>query len=1411
MARRRKLALSGLAVLALAAPLAAPARGQATLGRCPAAGERAQIEVLPFADHGNTCDGTNVIASYNSSSCRIPEVPYSGPEAIYKVRLNSDNQLLVFHLEMTAPADLVLALIKECDSEDHQCVNNSPDFIGQHAEEIAMPRADPGFYYLVIDNASDARCGPYTLTVTGVNPTPDLVLELAGPPDPVVAGENLTYTLTVSNRGALKATGVEITQVLPPALTFLPSEAGAGCALRAPGEVHCGVGDLPVGGSATRRILARVNPAARGRLDSMAEVKADQADSAPPDNRQAVKTTVIARSDLSIEKEAARKPHLEVAGCSLALNPDVFAVAGCRLEYTLRVHNAGPSDATQVTVTDTLPDKVCLLSGCATRTVTFPIIPRIAAGKSAPPVLLTVNVAPSAGDTLVNQARVTAPEGSNSAPLATEVRFETDLSITKTAITPTGLPEVAAGKELTYEITVHNDGPSDSTGATVTDMLPSHVTFVHPISPSACTKSVETVTCEVPSIPAGTAQRVSFVAHVDSSLRQTTIANTASVAAKEHDPEMSHNVSVPAETEVKVEADLRLVEKTASTISRLGLALADPTNPVVAGENLLYTIEVENEGPSDSRGGTISDTLEGLTFVSSPDGCRESESDHVVTCPVPALLVGQQPYPARFVVKTASGAKAPITNVASVKGEDDHNGTNDSSGRISTPVTQKADLAVAVTDSPDPVVLCGNLTYVLRVTNNGPSDAAGGKAVLKLPRGGSLAGSVCPATADVLAQCTFADLQAGATAPCTVDALAPSSRGPAKAIASVTDTTDPNQGNDTAEATTTVATAIDADLAVTQTAGVEAVVAGDLLRATFVVANRGPAGADAGGVNVEVALPTDVTLVSAEGGTCQPGGGVITCSLDTLDHGEERTLTLTVKVSPTFTGKRLSLTACIPTAGSDPYSGNNCSTVDTPVLHAAPLVLPFFDVAAGAGSTGATTVLAVKNPEASPVDGLDLDYFLEDGGKIPEPFSLPGRGILSRNLRGIESLRGHSGHVDITPADRSDPPPLHGDYFRIDPATRLASGALLVSTDTSRQPPELCRHWSVRFLNDKSRAAATELLFFVPGNQPDNEPIAVGKVYNEAGQLVQEISITEGREAFRKTTAETFDHGVELLANFGSIEWELRQGVAGNVAAVHRAEGKYAVSVPGFCRDGDRVAEPPSSPSSWILPYFEVDPDNPVGITTLLAVRNETDENVQVLYQYVSAAGVPLLPQPSPLPPLAGHGTRTVNLRDILAGPDRITGFVKITSTGGTLSGDFVRIDPQRRLAAGGALVDADPHRQPPQLCNSWDVRFLPGGPPANIATDFVFYVDNGTGDPVKGKVYGEGGTPEGDRTVSSPLAAFQVPAAGLQLPTGNGSVEWTFPDGVKGHVAARFTAQGGFSVLVPGVCRDPSPDSLRR
>lgn len=124
---------------------------------------------------------------------------------------------------------------------------------------------------------------------------------------------------------------------------------------------------------------------------------------------------------------------------------------------------------------------------------------------------------------------------------------------------------------------------------------------------------------------------------------------------------------------------------------------------------------------------------------------------------------------------------------------------------------QQADLAITLTDNPDPVNVGAALSYTVAVTNNGPHVAQAVSVSLLLPNGFALqsasgSGWSCSQAGNTLT-CNRTDLPSGQSSQILVQGTAPAQAGSITATASVSLSQamdDPNSANNQATATTTV-------------------------------------------------------------------------------------------------------------------------------------------------------------------------------------------------------------------------------------------------------------------------------------------------------------------------------------------------------------------------------------------------------------------------------------------------------------------------------------------------------------------------------------------------------------------------------------------------------------------------------
>ncbi len=117
----------------------------------------------------------------------------------------------------------------------------------------------------------------------------DLVVTLTDAPDPVSTGSDLTYTVTVNNKGPSASTLTKLTQTLPAGATLVTSTTSQGTCTGA-GPVVCDLGTLPVAATATLAFV--VEPATGGTVVVTATASGGTTELVPADNAASATTTV---------------------------------------------------------------------------------------------------------------------------------------------------------------------------------------------------------------------------------------------------------------------------------------------------------------------------------------------------------------------------------------------------------------------------------------------------------------------------------------------------------------------------------------------------------------------------------------------------------------------------------------------------------------------------------------------------------------------------------------------------------------------------------------------------------------------------------------------------------------------------------------------------------------------------------------------------------------------------------------------------------------------------------------------------------------------------------------------------------------------------------------------------------------
>jgi uncharacterized repeat protein (TIGR01451 family) len=365
---------------------------------------------------------------------------------------------------------------------------------------------------------------------------------------------------------------------------------------------------------------------------------------------------------------------------------------------------------------------------------------------------VTVTVLDASAD-VVSQGQVTVDVPTTDPNVEIILTSETDLSLAKTDTPDPVLP----GQQLTYTLTVTNNGPIDATGVTVTDTLPAGVTFRTADSSSACSAADGTVTCLLGALANQTQMQVTISVIVDATTTEP-LANTADVAGNQPDPNPGNN-GTTISTTVLVAADLAVAK------------VATPDS-VTAGTALTYTITITNNGPSEATGVTVTDPLPaGVTFQAAGSSSSCSATDGTVTCPLGALA-NQAQAVVTIVVTVNPDTTSPLVNTATV---DSDQSEPVSSEPITTTVKEEADLAISKSGNPDLALPGLPLLYALTVTNHGPSKATGVTVADPLPVGffftqASTTRGTCSNTEGTVS-CDLGTLPAGASATVSIEGV----------------------------------------------------------------------------------------------------------------------------------------------------------------------------------------------------------------------------------------------------------------------------------------------------------------------------------------------------------------------------------------------------------------------------------------------------------------------------------------------------------------------------------------------------------------------------------------------------------------------------------------------------------------
>ncbi|MBP7933595.1 MAG: DUF11 domain-containing protein [Phycisphaerae bacterium] len=436
-------------------------------------------------------------------------------------------------------------------------------------------------------------CKPAVLIATGATQkiwvAPQIGIKKSAPATAMV-NDQFRYDIVVSSLSQVPANEVVVTDTIPDGIDYVSSQPEA----RVSGKtLTWSLGTMAAGAQAT--IAVEVKATRTGKFTNCAEVTAAQGLSA----RDCADTVVTAPA-LALEKQCPG----EVVLCEI-------------IPYTFVVTNKGDGPATNVKVSDTLPDGLTTEDGKTSIVMDVGDLPAGQAKK------FTVNVKANKPGQYNNKATATADKG-----LSAEAGCSTVVRQPTLVVTKTGPGERYVGRPVPFEITVTNNGDAVARDTVLTDPLPAGTEFIE--ASDGGQFSGGKVTWNLGTLEPNASKKVTVT------LRATTrgeIKNTATAQA----------------FCAQAGADAALPIKGVPAIL---LEVVDDPDPIEVGGNTTYTIEVTNQGSADDTNIVVKCTLpDEEEFVSGDGATKGTAEGKVVTFAPVSLLAPKAKVTFRVVVK----------------------------------------------------------------------------------------------------------------------------------------------------------------------------------------------------------------------------------------------------------------------------------------------------------------------------------------------------------------------------------------------------------------------------------------------------------------------------------------------------------------------------------------------------------------------------------------------------------------------------------------------------------------------------------------------------------------------------------------------------------------------------------------
>jgi uncharacterized repeat protein (TIGR01451 family) len=274
----------------------------------------------------------------------------------------------------------------------------------------------------------------------------------------------------------------------------------------------------------------------------------------------------------------------------------------------------------------------------------------------------------------------TTPDSNPNNNTATDtdiVQTSADLAITKSD----GVTVVTAGDGITYTytVTVHNNGPSDAQGVSVSDTWPSGFTQGTISDPfgTVTQGSGGNFTATLGTIASGASKSITVTFTVPASTQPGPQTNTVTTTSTTTDTNPNNNTAT--DTDVVISSSDLSIQKT----DNVGGTFSSATNNTTGGtiipgldNAVVYTIVVSNKnGPSTAFNQTVTDLLTQVPGMVSESWTASASAGSSVTIgsgnsdindTVTLLPGGTVTFTVHAVIHPATSATGPVVNTATV-------------------------------------------------------------------------------------------------------------------------------------------------------------------------------------------------------------------------------------------------------------------------------------------------------------------------------------------------------------------------------------------------------------------------------------------------------------------------------------------------------------------------------------------------------------------------------------------------------------------------------------------------------------------------------------------------------------------------------------------------------------------------